>query len=98
MVEPPVEPPVAPPRPAAEKKFFIALAGGHRFRMGSQRLGRERRRARRSVRGAEHWARVAHLAPQIGYFVTPNLMIGVQGRFQLVTGAKDYHLGPGARQ
>jgi tetratricopeptide (TPR) repeat protein len=30
---------------------------------------------------------VVHLAPEIGYFVRPNLLLSVQGRFQLISGA-----------
>jgi hypothetical protein len=37
------------------------------------------------------WAEVMHFAPQIGYFVTPRLMIGVEGRLQLVLGNNEFH-------
>jgi hypothetical protein len=37
-------------------------------------------------------ARAGHLAPEIGYWATPQLMVSVQGRFQLVTGTNDYHI------
>jgi hypothetical protein len=36
------------------------------------------------------WSELGHLAPQIGYFVTPRLMLAVQGRVQLVSGASSY--------
>jgi hypothetical protein len=42
--------------------------------------------------GSMAWSRAAHIAPMIGYFVTPQLMLGVQGRFQFVSGANDYHV------
>jgi hypothetical protein len=32
-------------------------------------------------------ARLGHLAPEVGYFVSPQLMVSLQGRFQLVSGA-----------
>lgn len=32
-------------------------------------------------------AQLGHLAPELGYFVKPDLLVSVQGRFQLVTGA-----------
>ena len=32
-------------------------------------------------------AQLGHLAPELGFFIKPSLMISVQGRFQLVTGA-----------
>jgi hypothetical protein len=38
------------------------------------------------------WTGAGQLAPEIGYFVTPRLRLGVQGRIQLVTGATDYFL------
>jgi hypothetical protein len=36
------------------------------------------------------WAAVGHLAPAIGYMVTPHLLLGVQGRIQLVSGAAEF--------
>src|SRR4029077_8491605 len=38
------------------------------------------------------WTRMGHLAPEIGYFATPRVMIGVQARLQMVTGATPYHV------
>jgi hypothetical protein len=37
------------------------------------------------------WAEVMHFAPEIGYFVTPRLMLGVEGRLQLVLGNNEFH-------
>jgi hypothetical protein len=42
------------------------------------------------------WASLGHLAPAIGYMVTPNLLLGVQGRLQLITGAAEYRPSGGA--
>ena len=39
------------------------------------------------------WAEVMHFAPQIGYFVTPQLMLGVEGRLQLVLGNNEFNPG-----
>jgi hypothetical protein len=39
------------------------------------------------------WSELGHLAPEIGYFVTPRLMLAVQGRLQLVSGASSYMAG-----
>jgi hypothetical protein len=36
------------------------------------------------------WASLGHLAPSIGYLVTPSFVIGVQARLQLVSGAAEY--------
>lgn len=38
-------------------------------------------------------AQLMHLAPEIGYFHSDHLVLSAQGRFQLVTGAQDVHLG-----
>src|SRR6185369_6788369 len=48
------------------------------------------------VSGGVHWASAAHIAPMIGYFVTPQLLLGVQARLQIVSGANEYHLGADA--
>jgi Tetratricopeptide repeat len=36
------------------------------------------------------WSRLGHLAPEVGVFVTPRLLIAIQGRLQLVTGGSEY--------
>jgi hypothetical protein len=40
-------------------------------------------------------AKLGHLAPEIGYWVAPGLMISVQGRFQTVLGTTDVHAPDG---
>ena len=40
--------------------------------------------------GGMAWSRAAHVAPMIGYFVTPQLLLGVQARIQIVSGANEY--------
>jgi len=42
--------------------------------------------------GGMAWSRAAHVAPMLGYFVTPQLLLGVQARIQIVSGANEYHL------
>jgi hypothetical protein len=42
------------------------------------------------------WASLGHLAPAVGYMVTPNLFLGVQGRLQLVSGAAEFRPTGGA--
>ncbi len=37
------------------------------------------------------WARLGQISPQVGYFVSPNMIVSVQLRLQLVTGATAYH-------
>jgi hypothetical protein len=38
-------------------------------------------------------ARLFHLAPEVGFFVRPSLLVSVQGRFQYVTGNQDVRIG-----
>ena len=42
------------------------------------------------------WASLGHLAPAVGYMVTPHLLLGVQGRLQLVGGATEFRPSGGA--
>jgi hypothetical protein len=41
------------------------------------------------------WASLGHLAPELGYYVTPHLLVGVQGRIQLVSGAQEFRPSEG---
>jgi hypothetical protein len=36
-------------------------------------------------------SRLVHIAPEIGYYVSPQLLLSVQMRFQLISGANEYH-------
>jgi hypothetical protein len=38
-------------------------------------------------------SRLVHFAPEVGYYISPDLMLSVQLRFQLITGVTDYHSG-----
>jgi hypothetical protein len=40
-------------------------------------------------------ARLMHFAPEVGYYVLPDLMISVQLRLQLITGATEYRSATG---
>jgi hypothetical protein len=40
------------------------------------------------------WARLGQIAPEVGYFLSPDLMVSVQLRLQLVTGATAFHAVP----
>jgi Tetratricopeptide repeat len=44
------------------------------------------------------WSKLGHVAPQIGYLVTPQLLISAWGRFQLVRGADAYDTPSGSSQ
>jgi hypothetical protein len=77
-------------RPAeAPKRFYFALLGGTGVGTASG-TGEETRNSVAS--SGISWTRAGQLAPEIGYFVTPRLRLGVQARLQLVTGATPYHL------
>jgi hypothetical protein len=36
-------------------------------------------------------SRLLHFTPEVGYYVTPELLLSVQMRFQLISGVTDYH-------
>ena len=80
----------ATPTPSAKAspRFYFALLGGTGVGTASG-TGEE---TRNSVTSGIVWTRAGQLAPEIGYFVTPQLRLGVQARLQLVTGATPYHL------
>jgi hypothetical protein len=81
----PAEPPVA----VAPKSFYFALLGGSGVGTASG-TGEETRNSVTS--SGVGWTRGGQLAPEIGYFVTPQLRLGVQVRLQLVTGATEFPL------
>jgi hypothetical protein len=86
--------PAAPP-PPAPKRFYFAILGGTGVGYASG-TGEETRNAVASP--GVVWTRTGQLAPEIGYFVLPQLRLGVQARLQLVSGATPYHVpnpGPG---
>jgi hypothetical protein len=76
-------------RPAeAPKRFYFALLGGTGVGTASGTGEETRNRVASSGIG---WTRAGQLAPEISYFVTPRLRLGLQARLQLVTGATPYH-------
>ena len=52
-------------------------------------------------RGEHHWtswippasrlSKLLHFSPEIGYFLSPELLLSVQLRFQLISGANEFH-------
>jgi hypothetical protein len=74
---------------AAPKSFYFALLGGSGVGTASG-TGEETRNTVTS--SGIGWTRAGQLAPEIGYFVTPQLRLGVQGRLQYVSGATPYHV------
>jgi hypothetical protein len=77
------------PRDArGDRRFFFSLMAGTGFGWLSGSGEETRAPVGSSTIG---WAGPAHLAPEIGYFVTPSFMIAVEGRLQLISGATEYH-------
>jgi hypothetical protein len=76
-------------RPAAPKSFYFALLGGSGVGTASG-TGEETRSPVTS--SGIGWTRAGQLAPEVGYFVTPQLRVGVQARLQYVSGATPFHL------
>jgi len=76
------------PRAQPPRRVFFAVLGGTGFGVSSG-TGEETRNSVSSSGVA--WARAAHLAPEIGFFITPRFLLGAQARLQIVTGATEYH-------
>ena len=87
----PVEPVTTSPSPArAEpRRFHFALVGGTGLGLASG-TG-EATRASMASSGVA-WTHSGQVAPEVGYLVTDHLMVGLQARLQLVTGAMPYHI------
>jgi len=85
-------PHTAPARAESDKKIFFALAGG--TGLGYSTGDGEATRNAVSSAGVG-WTHSGQLAPELGYFFSPQLMFGVQMRLQLVRGANEYHLPNG---
>jgi len=81
--------PASSPRATSDKRLFVALLGG--AGLGWVSGTGEATRNDVASSGVD-WTPTGQLAPEIGVFVTPRLMLGVQGRLQLVRGASTYHV------
>jgi hypothetical protein len=90
-----VPPKKKPPQPAPEEPatggptwfFALGLGSGFGWTTGTG-----------EVNGADHvspagfaWARLGQVVPEVGYFVNPNLIVSLQFRLQLVSGATEFH-------
>jgi hypothetical protein len=82
---------VTEPRPggpkASDKRLFFAIVGG--TGLGYSSGNGEATRTEVSSAGVG-WTHSGQVAPELGYFVTPQLMLGVQMRLQLLRGATPY--------
>ena len=77
------------PSAKASPQFYFALLGGTGVGTVS---GTGEETLNPVASSGIAWTRAGQLAPEIGYFVTPRLRLGVQARLQLVTGATPYHV------
>ena len=77
-------------RPAAsDKRLFFSILGGTGFGWAS---GTGEATLSKVESPGVDWTDMGQIVPEIGYFVTPRFMMGVQGRLQLVRGATPYQV------
>ncbi len=73
------------------RKFMLimGLGGGYGYASGTPEVNRTGKDG--SKLGFSGWAPapLVHLAPELGYFVTPEILLSVQFRLQIVTGATE---------
>jgi hypothetical protein len=77
------------PHAEADKRFYFALLGGSGLGWAS---GSGETTLNPVASPGIAWTHSGQLAPELGYFLTPRLMFGVQMRLQLVKGATPYHV------
>ncbi len=85
-----------PGRPASAPRVWLSLGvgGGGGWAKGTPEVNRNYQDATtRQVRALE-WknvapARLMHFSPELGFFISPKLLLSVQGRLQLTTGATE---------
>jgi hypothetical protein len=90
------EPSEEPGRPGAAPRVWLSLGigGGGGWAKGTPEVNRNYQDATtRQVRALE-WknvapARLMHFSPELGFFVSPKLLLSVQGRLQVTTGATE---------
>lgn len=75
-----------PRTPPTPKSFYFALLVGS----GVGTVSGTGEVTREPVASGIGWTRTGQLAPEIGYFILPQLRVGVQARLQWVTGATPY--------
>ena len=90
VTAPPPSPTPARPQP---RRFHFALVGGTGLGLASG-TG-EATRASVASSGVA-WTHSGQVAPELGYLVTDHLMIGVQARLQMLSGATPYYIADAA--
>jgi Tfp pilus assembly protein PilF len=84
LVEPAKEP--SPPESKQDWYFGLGLGSGFGWTTGKGEVT-----DRQLIPSGFELAGLAHLAPEVGYFVNPNMLISVQLRLQLVTGGSSFY-------
>jgi hypothetical protein len=82
----PTEPPA---RDESAKRMYFALMGGTGIGWAT---GSGEATGNETTSSALAWSGAGQLAPEVGYFVTPRLLLGLQARLQMVRGATPYHV------
>ena len=75
--------------------FVVAVGGGGGYYSGSPEMNPDDTSTPPKAIHVSGFsiAQLLHLAPEIGFFYNDHLILSAQGRFQIVTGAQDVHLG-----
>ncbi len=69
--------------------FVIAVGGGGGYAKGTPELNPTKGTSPIKFDGGIAPAKLLHFAPELGYFATSNLLISLQGRIQMITGATE---------
>lgn len=91
----PAPPPAPPKAPTPGVWIALALGSGAGYHSGTPEMNRvDMQQPPQAIHVSGFGlASAAHLAPEIGFFARDNLLVSVQGRLQLVTGAQDVVIG-----
>jgi hypothetical protein len=72
--------------------FSLGLGSGFGWARGTPEVNPTDKRGRKiELPGGFAPARLMHIAPEVGFFVTPNLLLSLQGRVQVITSATEVH-------
>jgi hypothetical protein len=81
--------------------FSLAVGSGFGYHSGQPEANRTNDSGTKITKSGVGMARLLHVSPEFGFFATESLLLSLQGRFQLVTGAtsvkgSDVAQNPGA--
>jgi hypothetical protein len=69
--------------------FVLGLGGGGGWTKGSPEVNQTNKSGKKLDYSGFAPAQLMHFAPEIGFFSSPDLILSIQGRFQLITGATE---------